>query len=175
MKDSKEILAVGSIAYDSLKTPNGNRERILGGSCTYFSVAASYYTNTSIIGVVGDDFDQKSWDLFKKYNINTDCVEIANGQTFSWGGEYNHNYSKRETLFTNLGVFEHFNPSVAAHLTKSRCLFLGNIHPAVQSNVLEQMDSPELVVCDTMNYWIDQNKKELLDLLTDIKQFKIQD
>ena len=109
MKDSKQILAVGSIAYDSIKTPKGDRDRILGGSCTYFSVAASYYTQTFIIGVVGNDFDKDSWDLFEKYNINTQCVEVADGKTFSWGGEYNHDYSKRETLFTHLGVFENFN------------------------------------------------------------------
>ena len=83
MKNSKEILAIGSIAYDSIKTPKGNRDRILGGSCTYFSIAASYYTKTSIIGVVGNDFDKESWDLFKTNNINTECVEIANGETFS--------------------------------------------------------------------------------------------
>ena len=85
MKDLKQILAVGSIAYDSLDTPKGNRERILGGSCTYFSVAASHYAKTSIIGVVGNDFDNKSWSLFKEYNIDTECVEIADGPTFSWG------------------------------------------------------------------------------------------
>ena len=172
MKDSKEILAVGSIAYDSLKTPNGNRERILGGSCTYFSVAASYYTNTSIIGVVGDDFDQKSWDLFKKYSINTDCVEIANGQTFSWGGEYNHNYSKRETLFTNLGVFEHFKPKINTNI-KNPILYLGNIQPELQLEVIDKVSSPYLIAADSMNLWIDLSPNKVWDLISKVDIFML--
>ena len=106
MIDSKEILAVGSIAFDSIKTPRGSREKILGGSATYFGVAASYYTKVSLVGVVGDDFSDKEWSILKKYNINTDSIEILKGDTFSWGGCYNEDYSMRDTLFTNLGVFE---------------------------------------------------------------------
>ena len=102
MIDSKEILAVGSIAFDSIKTPKGERNKILGGSATYFAVAASQYTNVSLIGIVGDDFTDKNWSIFEKYNINTDSIIRSIGKTFSWGGEYNADYSKRETLFTEL-------------------------------------------------------------------------
>ena len=121
MQDSKKILAVGSIAFDSIKTPNGDRDTILGGSCTYFSIAASHFTKLSIIGIVGDDFTKKEWDIFNKYNINYDSVEISSGDTFSWGGKYNHDYSSRETLFTNLGVFENFKPRIKG---KGSAIFL---------------------------------------------------
>ena len=143
MKDSKQILAVGSIAYDSIKTPKGNRERILGGSCTYFSIAASYYTQTSIIGVVGEDFDENSWNLLKEFNINTDCVEVVEGETFSWGGQYSKDYSTRETLFTNLGVFENFKPKVNINL-KEPILYLGNI---VVLDTIELCPPPLLLLC----------------------------
>ena len=119
MQDSKEILAVGSIAFDSIKTPNGDRDNILGGSCTYFSVAASHYANVSIIGVVGDDFQDQEWNLFRKYNINTNSVEVKPGKTFSWGGCYNKDFSSRETLFTNLGVFENFKPKINSSYSNS--------------------------------------------------------
>ena len=106
MKESKEILAVGSIAFDTIKTPNGSREKLLGGSSTFFGIASSYYTKISLIGVVGTDFTDNEWELFKKYNIDTSSVEVSKGKTFSWGGKYNHDFSHRETLFTNLGVFK---------------------------------------------------------------------
>ncbi len=174
MKDSKEILAVGSIAYDSIKTPKGNRDRILGGSCTYFSIAASYYTQTSIIGVVGNDFDEKSWQLFKDNNINTECVEIANGETFSWGGEYNHDYSKRETLFTNLGVFESFKPKINLDI-KNPILYLGNIQPDLQLDVINKVKSNYLIAADSMNLWIDLFPKKVLELISKVNLFMLND
>ena len=174
MKDSKQILAVGSIAYDSLKTPRGNRDRILGGSCTYFSIAASYYTKTSIIGVVGEDFDKDSWNLFKKFNINTECVEIANGKTFSWGGEYNNDYSERETLFTNLGVFEDFKPKININI-KNPILYLGNIQPDLQLEVINKVKSKFLIAADSMNLWIGLFPNKVWELISKVNIFMLND
>jgi len=172
MKDSKQILAVGSIAYDSIKTPKGDRDRILGGSCTYFSVAASYYTQTFIIGVVGNDFDKDSWDLFGKYNINTQCVEVADGKTFSWGGEYNHDYSERETLFTHLGVFENFNPKININI-ENPILYLGNIQPDLQLEVIDKVKSKYLIAADSMNLWINLFPKKVWELISKVNVFML--
>jgi len=174
MKDSKEILAVGSIAYDSIETPMGNRERILGGSCTYFSIAASYYTQTSIIGVVGNDFDKDSWDLFKKYNINTECVEVADGKTFSWGGKYNHDYSERETLFTDLGVFESFSPKIKRDI-ENPILYLGNIQPDLQLDVINKVESKYLIAADSMNLWIGLCPDKVWELISKVNLFMLND
>ena len=106
MSDSKKILAVGSIAFDTIHTPKGSRDKILGGSSTYFSVAASRYSNVSLIGIVGDDFTDKEWELFTQYNINTDSIEICEGNTFSWGGKYNKDYSIILDIFFGTCVSE---------------------------------------------------------------------
>ena len=174
MKDSKEILAVGSIAFDSIKTSKGDRSKILGGSCTYFSVASSYYTKTSIIGVVGDDFSEEQWSVFKKYNINTNSVEILPGNTFSWGGEYNEDYSHRETLFTHLGVFENFQPKIKTDYLNP-ILYLGNIQPELQLDVINKIDNPYLIAADSMNLWIDLNPDKVWDLISKVNIFFIND
>jgi len=172
MKDSKQILAVGSIAYDSIKTPKGDRDRILGGSCTYFSIAASYYTQTFIIGIVGNDFDDKSWNLFKKYNINTQCVEVVDGKTFSWGGAYNHNYSKRDTLFTNLGVFQNFKPKIDIAI-ENPILYLGNIQPDLQLDVINKVKSKYLIAADSMNLWINLFPDKVWELISKVDLFML--
>jgi len=169
------LMVVGSVALDSVKTQHGAVERAIGGSAVFFAAASCKLSPVATIGVVGEDYPMDKLQGLKKQGVDLTQIEQAKGKSFFWAGEYSENFTSRETLVTDLGVFEHFNPSVAAHLTKSRCLFLGNIHPAVQSNVLDQMDSPELVVCDTMNYWIDQNKKELLDLLRRVDILMIND
>ena len=174
MQDSKKILAVGSIAFDSIKTPNGNRDKIIGGSCTYFSVAASHYTEVSIIGVVGNDFQKQHWDLFKKYNINTQSVTIEDGKTFSWGGEYNHDYSHRETLFTNLGVFENFKPMIKRHFNQP-ILYLGNIQPELQLDVINKVKSPHLIAADSMNLWIDLFPNDVMKLIKKVDIFLLND
>ena len=174
MQDSKEILAVGSIAFDSIKTPNGNRNKILGGSCTYFSVAASYYTKISIIGVVGDDFTDNEWNLFKKYNINTNSVEVKSGKTFSWGGKYNHDYSSRETLFTKLGVFENFKPQINEDFNQP-ILYLGNIQPELQFDVIDKIKSPYLIAADSMNLWIDLFPNQVWELISKVDIFMLND
>jgi len=174
MQDSKKILAVGSIAFDSIKTPNGDRDTILGGSCTYFSVAASHYANVSIIGVVGDDFKEEQWNLFKKYNINTNSVEIKSGKTFSWGGRYNHDYSYRETLFTELGVFENFKPVINENFNQP-ILYLGNIQPELQFDVINKVSSPHLIVADSMNLWIDLFPDQVWKLIEKVDIFMLND
>ena len=174
MQDSKKILAVGSIAYDSIQTPKGNRERILGGSCTYFSVAASSYTTVDIIGIVGKDFDTESWNIFKKYNINTKNVEIADGTTFSWGGIYNNDYSKRDTLFTELGVFENFIPNIDSNI-KNPILYLGNIQPQLQLDVISKVKTPYLIAADSMNLWIDLFPDKVKELISKVDLFMLND
>ena len=174
MQDSKEILAVGSIAFDSIKTPKGNRDKILGGSCTYFSVAASHYTKISIIGVVGDDFTENEWSLFTKYNVNTNSVEVKSGKTFSWGGEYNKDYSSRKTLFTNLGVFENFKPQINENFNQP-ILYLGNIQPELQFDVINKIKSPYLIAADSMNLWIDLFPNQVWELISKVDIFMLND
>ena len=174
MNDKKEILAVGSLAFDSIQTPNGNRDRILGGSCTYFSIAASYFTKTSIIGIVGNDFSKKEWDLFDQYKINYNSVEIVEGDTFSWGGKYNPDYSKRETLFTNLGVFENFKPKLNQTFNNP-ILFLGNIQPELQFDVINKINNPYLIAADSMNLWIDLFPNDVWKLISKVDIFMLND
>ena len=112
MKKGKNILAVGSIAIDTIETPNGNRKNLLGGSALYFSIAAGLLAPVKLVGVVGDDYPKGGWRLFKSRGINTNNVHVQSGKTFRWGGKYNNDYSSRDTLFTELGVFETFKPSI---------------------------------------------------------------
>ena len=174
MIDSKEILAVGSIAFDSIKTPKGERNKILGGSATYFGVAASKYTKVSLIGIVGDDFTDNNWSIFEKHNINTDSIIRSSGKTFSWGGEYNADYSKRETLFTELGVFENFKPNISNNLNNP-ILYLGNIQPDLQIDVIKKVSDNYLIAADTMNLWIDLFPDKVWELMSMVNVFMIND
>ena len=145
MKEMKTILAVGSIAIDTLQTPNGNRDNILGGSATYFSIAAGLFAPVKLVGVVGNDFPDAGWRLFKAQNINTDNVQVLNGKTFRWGGKYTNDYSARETLFTELGVFESFSPVIRSEDCHSPLVFLGNIQPDLQLEVAQSVISEEYI------------------------------
>ena len=174
MSDSKEILAVGSIAFDTIHTPNGIREKILGGSSTYFSIASSLYSQISLIGVVGDDFNDKNWEVFQKFKINMDSVEVNNGKTFNWGGKYNSDYSIRDTLFTNLGVFENFKPKVKIQYNNP-ILYLGNIQPDLQFDVINKINNPFLVAADSMNLWIDLFPKDVTKLIKNVDIFLLND
>ena len=174
MSEKREILAVGSIAFDSIKTPNGNREKILGGSATYFGVSASQFSTVSLIGIVGNDFTKNDWDVFKKYKINTESIEIVAGETFSWGGEYNSDYSHRETLFTNLGVFENFTPNIKKQYN-TPILYLGNIQPELQLDVINKVENASLIVADTMNLWIDLSINKVWELISKVNIFMIND
>jgi sugar/nucleoside kinase (ribokinase family) len=151
----KTILAVGSIAIDTIETPNGSRKNLLGGSASYFSVAAGLLAPVKLIGVVGDDYPEKGWQMFKSRGINVDNVHVQSGKTFRWGGKYNNDYSSRETLFTELGVFEAFKPSIQIKDCSSPLIFLGNIQPDLQLKVASLTVDAEHIVSDTMNLWID--------------------
>ena len=174
MNDSKDILAVGSIAFDTIETPKGKREHILGGSSTYFSVSSSLYSNVSLIGVVGKDFTQDNWEIFEKYNINVDSVDKRDGLTFSWGGKYNHDFSSRDTLFTNLGVFENFNPIVMNNYNNP-ILYLGNIQPELQFDVISKVKDPFLIAADSMNLWIDLFPDDVIKLIHKVDIFLLND
>lgn len=170
------ITVVGSIALDTLETPRGNQSDILGGSATYFSIAASKFSPLEVIGIVGDDFPQKGWEIFKKNNIDYKNITVKTGKTFRWGGRYNKDYSHRDTLFTNLGVFEDFKPDIKNSNNRNGILFLANIHPTLQLDVLNQMSEKiSLVVSDTMNLWIDVDLNGLYRVISKTNIFLLND
>ncbi|MCB2198043.1 sugar kinase [bacterium] len=161
MSTSKPILVVGSAALDTLKTPFGDAEDALGGSSFYFSTAASLLAPVRLVAVVGTDFPREKIAFLDDRNVDMEGLETAEGSTFRWGGRYYRDPNKRDTLFTRLGVFEAFDPKIPEHFRQSPFVFLGNIHPALQLKVLDQIDNPELIVLDTMNFWIQGTPKEL--------------
>lgn len=149
------ILVVGSIAFDSVKTPFGEAEDVLGGSATYFSVAASFFSPVRVVAVVGSDFGDEQAATFKRHNIDTAGLVRAEGRTFRWKGEYGFDLNEAHTLDTQLNVFETFKPEIPDSYRDSKYVFLGNIDPELQLQVLEQIEEPRVVACDTMNFWID--------------------
>ncbi len=161
------VLVVGSVALDYLETPYGKLEQALGGSATFVSIASSYFSNdTRFVGIVGNDFPQEHVDYLESRGIRLDGLERdLSGKTFSWGGRYHSDMNNRDTLYTELGVFEHFNPVIPGHWKESDYVLLGNIHPDLQRSVLEQVKNPRLVVCDTMNLWIDIAYDSLLETI----------
>ena len=163
---TKEIIAVGSIALDSIDTINGAKNNLIGGSATFFSIAASLQTKVKIVGVVGKDFPVEGWNLFSSKKIDVKNVLIEDGVTFRWGGKYSDDYSTRETLFTELGVFENFKPSINKNDQLTPLVFLGNIQPSLQLAVSKLMTSSEYIVTDTMNLWIDLFPDQLKQVLS---------
>jgi sugar/nucleoside kinase (ribokinase family) len=159
------ILAVGSIAFDSIATPAGKVENALGGSATYFSLSASYFTDVRMVAVVGEDFTPEHENILKKRKIDTRGIEHAKGKTFRWGGQYMENLNEAKTDFTELNVFEKFQPQIPKEYKDSKILFLGNIHPSLQTTVRREMDGVKLTGGDTMNFWIQGSRKELGETL----------
>jgi sugar/nucleoside kinase (ribokinase family) len=159
------ILVVGSVALDSVKTPFGTREDVLGGAATYFSIAASYFADVSMVAVVGDDFPEKHISLFHEKGIDTSGLQRQQGRTFRWKGEYGSDLNTRTTLDTQLNVFADFSPKLLSSHCSKDYIFLGNINPDLQLSVLEQTKRPKLVACDTMNYWIENTRDALLKTL----------
>ena len=157
------LLVVGSVAYDSVKTPQGAREDALGGSAMYFSIASSYFTSVSLVAVVGEDFRPEHIDLLKEHNVDVSGLERVDGDTFRWSGVYStEDVNERETLDTQLNVFADFKPNLAEKHRNADFLFLANIDPELQLEVLGQMNQrPKLVALDSMNFWIDGKKNEL--------------
>ncbi|MBA3914348.1 MAG: sugar kinase, partial [Acidobacteriales bacterium] len=159
------ILAVGSIAFDNIATPSGRADDVLGGSATYFSLAASYFTDVRVVAVVGEDFTAKEEEVLTRRGVDTRGIERAKGKTFRWGGNYFENLNEAKTEFTDLNVFEQFQPQIPEAYLDSQFLFLGNIHPALQAIVRRKMANVRLTGGDTMNYWINGSRNELLDTL----------
>jgi len=159
------ILVVGSVAYDDITSPSGSVKKILGGAATYFSLAASYFTQVRVVAVVGDDFGPEQEAVFHKHGIDTRGIERAKGKTFRWGGSYAENLNEAKTNFTDLNVFETFQPQIPKEYEDTAFLFLANIQPTLQANVRREMKDVRLTGCDTMNYWINRTPKELAETL----------
>ncbi|MEE8218143.1 MAG: PfkB family carbohydrate kinase [Vicinamibacteria bacterium] len=169
------ILVVGSVAYDTVETPFGRAERVLGGSASFFSVAASFFTPVNLVGVVGEDFGEEQLAAFRDRPIDLEGLERMAGQTFHWQGKYSLDLNSRETIRTDLNVFEFFKPRIPASYRSSEAVFLGNIDPVLQRDVLAQVARPRLVACDTMNFWIDGKPKELRETLRKVQVLLIND
>ncbi|MCX6923211.1 MAG: hypothetical protein NT154_08390 [Verrucomicrobia bacterium] len=148
------VLIVGSTALDSIKTPKAENPRLLGGSASHASVAASFFSPVNLVGVVGDDFPQRYIQLYKRHRIDLQGLQVLPGKTFHWSGEYEANMNKRRTLLTELGVFETFNPTLPEAYRNTPFVLLANIAPALQHHVLDQMRRPKFVVADTMDLWL---------------------
>lgn len=162
----KDVAIVGSVALDSIETPSGSVERALGGSATYASIAASYFAKAGVVGVVGGDFSRKHIATLRKRGVDLEGLEIIpDGKTFFWRGRYHANLNERTTLETQLNVFQTFAPKIPVSFRNSPFLLLGNIHPELQMNVLDQVKRPRLVLCDTMNLWIETALPALRRLL----------
>jgi len=155
---------VGSVALDSVKTPFGEVQDALGGSATFFSVAAAYFTDVSVVAVVGADFPERHVEFLKSRGIDTSGLVVEEGETFRWAGVYGYDLNDRDTIYTKLNVFENFLPRIPDRLAASEFVFLANIDPELQLSVLDQVSSPKLVACDTMNFWI-ESKREVLSRL----------
>jgi sugar/nucleoside kinase (ribokinase family) len=155
------ILAVGSLAFDSIETPAGKVESVLGGSVNYFSIAASFYAPLQIVGVVGEDFPKEHLNWLSQRKIDISGVQIVPGKTFHWVGAYDQNLNEAKTLSTCLNVFEHFDPRLGATQRDSPYVFLANIDPILQEKVLDQAKSHRLVACDSMNFWITGKPEQL--------------
>jgi sugar/nucleoside kinase (ribokinase family) len=159
------ILVVGSVALDSIETPFGRAERVLGGSAVFFSAAASLFGKVHVVGVVGEDYPLPELGFLERRGVNLSGIERCPGESFFWAGRYSFDLNSRETLETRLGVFATFRPQIPESCRGARFVFLGNIDPRLQMDVLNQVSAPELVVCDTMNYWIEGSRDALLALL----------
>jgi sugar/nucleoside kinase (ribokinase family) len=169
------ILAVGSVAFDTIKNPFGEAERVVGGSATYFSVAASFFTDVRLVAVVGEDFADRGDEIFAGRSIDLAGLQTVPGETFRWKGEYGFDLNSRETIYTKLNVFEQFKPVIPEAYRSSPFVFLGNIHPRLQLDVLDQVKSPRLVAADTMNYWIEGAPDDLREVLKRVDVLIIND
>jgi sugar/nucleoside kinase (ribokinase family) len=162
------LLIVGSIAFDNIKTPFGKVNKILGGSAVYSSIAASNFVCPTIVGVVGEDFERKYFDLLKKHNIDISEIKVEQGNTFYWKGYYDFDLNTAHTVDTQLNVFSKFEPQLSSEAKDTKFVFLGNIDPVLQLRIYQQVKNPKIVACDTMNYWIEKKFVQLKKLLKKI-------
>lgn len=160
------LTVVGSVAFDALETPFGQRDKVLGGAATHFALSASFFTDVNAVGVVGGDFGNEEWDVFNRHSINTDDIEVvANGRTFFWKGRYEYDMNTAHTLDTQLNVFETFDPKLSENSKNADFLFLANILPMIQKQVREQCGNAKFVAMDTMNFWISSMKDALIETI----------
>lgn len=169
------ILVVGSVALDSVETPFGSADRVIGGSAVFFAAAASLLCPVRVVGVVGDDYPFEKLDFLTGRGVDLSGVERAEGESFFWAGRYTYDLSSRDTLETRLGVFGDFKPRVPDAFRDSRYVFLGNVDPVLQLDVLEQVREPAAVICDTMNYWIEGSREALVELLERVDILMVND
>jgi sugar/nucleoside kinase (ribokinase family) len=170
------LLVVGSVALDSVETPFGKAENVLGGSANFFAASASHFAPVKIVGIIGSDYPVD--DLKKTFEgrpVDLSGIEHAEGRSFRWRGRYRHDLNVAETLETHLGVFSNFAPKIPASFRKTPYVFLGNIDPRLQLDVLQQVDKPKLVVCDTMNFWIESRRPDLIALLAHVDAITLND
>jgi len=173
-----KLLIVGTVAFDAIETPFGKTDKILGGAATYIGLSASFFNvDAAIVSVVGEDFPQEHLDLLSERNINIEGIEVVKGgKTFFWSGKYHNDMNSRDTLATELNVLADFNPVVPQAYQDASVVMLGNLHPIVQSSVLNQMTTqPKLVVLDTMNFWMDCALPELVEVIKRVDVITIND
>jgi sugar/nucleoside kinase (ribokinase family) len=169
------VLVVGSVALDSVETPFGRADDVLGGSATFFSASAAHFTPVQLVGVVGDDYPMEQLQPLAQRGVDLSGLERATGSSFRWRGRYRHDLNAAETLETHLGVFSRFSPKIPQDFRNAPFVFLGNIDPRLQLDVLQQVDKPKLVACDTMNFWIESRRRELLELLKHVDLVTLND
>ncbi len=169
------VLVVGSVALDSVETPFGRADDVLGGSGTFFSSSASHFAPVQLVGVVGDDYPVDKLAVLAERGVDLAGVERATGTSFRWRGRYRHDLNAAETLETHLGVFSHFAPKIPEQFRRAPFVFLANIDPRLQLQVLEQVEKPRLVAMDTMNFWIESRRPELIELLKHVDLITLND
>jgi len=171
------LLVVGSLGIDSIETPFDKIENAMGGSSSYISITSSYFTSpVHMVGVVGDDFGKENIKKFEDKNIDLEGMQIVEGgKTFRWGGKYHLDFNQRDTLYTELGVFENFDPKIPEKYKSDEFILLGNIQPSLQLSVLDQTPNQKFVVCDTMNLWIEIAKQDLLEVIKRVNVLIIND
>ena len=169
------VLVVGSVALDSVETPFGKAESVIGGSGTFFSASASHLAPVQLVGVVGDDYPMEQLEPLRARGVDMAGLEQAAGNSFRWRGRYRHDLNSAETLETHLGVFSHFSPKIPAQFRNAPFVFLANIDPRLQLDVLRQVERPTLVACDTMNFWIESRRPELMELIKHVDLITLND
>ncbi|MEY2733271.1 MAG: hypothetical protein RL340_330 [Gemmatimonadota bacterium] len=169
------LLVVGSVALDSVETPFGKADEVIGGSANYFSASASHQTPVQLVGVVGSDYPIEKLEPLKARGVDFTGLERAEGESFRWRGRYRHDLNSAETLETRLGVFSHFRPKLPETFRDAEFVFLANIDPRLQLDVLRQVRKPKLVACDTMNFWIESRRADLLELLGKVDLITLND
>jgi sugar/nucleoside kinase (ribokinase family) len=172
---TQPVLTVGSVAFDSIRTPFGEVSRVVGGAATFFSIAASFFSDVRLVAVVGEDFSERHMQVFGDRRIDLEGLQRVAGDTFRWKGEYKLDLNTRETIYTHLNVFEDFSPRVPERFRSTPVVFLANIHPALQMEVLDQIEAPRFVALDTMNYWIEGTPAELGQVLRRVDAVVIND